>query len=158
MDSTANYIYTYNRVVQKAELPIFDKNNNDIQLTVNSLPTSIAIKQLNLQDYPSNLYMRIDIDDKMIKNSIDRKFPDLSQQAKIGHFDSRRQKILNSGPYTVVLNRVYDLDKEEIFIQAVMDNQGQSISEIILKLDTLQQENGYWLDSGEFTLTIQVSK
>jgi len=158
MDSTANYIYTYNRVVQKAELPIFDKNNNDIQLTVNSLPTSIAIKQLNLQDYPSNLYMRIDIDDKMIKNSIDRKFPDLSQQAKIGHFDSRRQKILNSGPYTVVLNRVFDLDKEEIFIQAVMDNQGQSISEIILKLDTLQQENGYWLDSGEFTLTIQVSK
>lgn len=158
MDSTANYIFTYNRGVQRTELPVFDKYNNDIQLIVNSIPTSLVIKQLNLQDYPCNLYMRIDIDDKMIKNSIDRRFPELSQQAKVGHFETRRQNILNSGPYTVVLNRIFDLDKEEIFVQAVMDNQGQSISEIILKLDTLQQDSGYWLDSGDYTLTIQPAR
>lgn len=155
MDSTANYIFTYNKKVHRTDLPVFDKYNNDIQLLISNIPTSLVIKQLNLQDYPSNLYMRIDIDDKIIKNSIDKRFPELSQQAKIGHFETRRQSILNSGPFTVVLNRIFDLDKEEIFVQTVMDKIGQPISEIILKLDSLQQENGYWLDSGEYTLTIQ---
>lgn len=155
LDSTANYIFTYNKPNKQTVLPVFDKYNNDIQLMVNSLPTCIVLKQLNLPDYPSNIFLKLDINDKMILNNIDRRYPDANQATKHGHYVNRRQTIMNSGPFNIVLNRIYDLDKEEVFLQAAMDREGNSVPEIYLKLDTLQEENGYWLDSGQYTLSIQ---
>ena len=154
MDSTANYIFTYNKQSRQTDIPVFDKFTNDVQLQLSAVPTTIVLKQLNIPDYPQNIFLRIDIDDKMIKNNIERRFPELDARGKHNKFKDRRSSIEKAAPYTVVMNRIFELDKEEIFKITAIDHQGIEIPELILKLDTLQEENGYWLDSGEYTLSI----
>lgn len=56
----------------------------------------------------------------------------------------------------ISLSRVYSADKEFLEIESVTDNLGEDVpvSQIELVQTSLADEGGYWLDKGEFELSI----
>jgi len=80
------------------------------------------------------------------------------------NFANKVQDIINENnsllPYTFKISREFDLDNEKLTIEEVIDANGDACSSSLfsLKLITLPNENGYWFDTAEFTLSINSRK
>jgi hypothetical protein len=77
-----------------------------------------------------------------------------------GNFANVYQNIINENnaklPFTFKVSREFDVDREKLELEEVIDMNGDSISNSMftIKLITLASENGYWFDTAEFTLAI----
>ena len=65
-----------------------------------------------------------------------------------------KNKIYQNFPLKITLSRDLDESKEQLVIESVEDNEGNDKSSKYFKLNyqTLDNENGYWLDTCEFIL------
>jgi hypothetical protein len=68
-------------------------------------------------------------------------------------FKSKLRKRL---PFKATLSRDFERDKEHLILEEIQDNEGNEISKsnIQLMVQSLNNEDGFWLDSGEFILSI----
>lgn len=77
-----------------------------------------------------------------------------------GNLANKIQDIINQNnallPFKFKISREFDLNKEKLTIEEVIDASGESrnCSLFVMKLITLPSENGYWFDTAEFTLSI----
>ena len=74
----------------------------------------------------------------------------------IDKVEDRKNNLRGKLPYQIKIRREFDRDKEKIKIDFMLDKNLDDLtkSNFELKLQTLEYENGYWLDSGEFNLSI----
>jgi len=153
LHSTANYIGAIkdNQIKEVSMNP----TRNNTELKVFSLPYKIGMKNLNSANYPSRYMFQLEYNQKQIENLAKQR-----TQNNPDNFANKVQDIINEKnallPFTFVVSREFDLDKEKLIIEDVIDSAGDShpCNLFNLKLITLANENGYWFDTAEFTLSI----
>ena len=68
-----------------------------------------------------------------------------------------REELFKKGPFTFEIEReAYDEDKEQLTIAAVTGNDGEELKadDFVLQVQSINDPQCYWLDSGEFNLNI----
>lgn len=125
-------------------------------IAVNSFPCYIGAKQFDIDIYPLRPFYVLDIDDRHITSRIstEKSLTPEVQQRKLREY---RNGILNRGPFRFEIEREdYDENKERITISSVSDANGEDLntSDFMLQVQSINDPQCYWLDSGEFNLNI----
>lgn len=131
MASTANYMGLYNSVNQKITDILLSPEENSAKFEVHGFPLFIGTKQLVSQFYQARpiyaLTLAPDVDLKTV-----------------------------ALPLKVSVTRNFNQDKEELKIVAVQDAYGKPfpIKNLKFQVQSIANEGTYWLDKGEFVLSI----
>ena len=125
MKPTANYIGLYKPSKQQIDTSIMSPTKSTARIAITASPAFIGCKQLDVPIYQARPLYAI--------------------------YNYSGKKSLR-----VSLSRLYSADKEHLEIDNVMDNMGEDvpISQIELVQTSLADDGGYWLDKGEFELSI----
>ena len=135
-----------------------DKNQGD--LTVNSFPTYIGSKQVDLPFYPARPFYVLDLNEnaivsKLVSRHSDRQLSDSEKQYLCQqHLD----KVLEHSPLTFTIERNdYDENRESLTITAVRGADDVEIpaGDFALTVQSLNDPDCYWLDSGSFNINIK---
>ncbi|MCD8387408.1 MAG: virulence factor SrfB [Bacteroidales bacterium] len=131
MSSTANYMGLYNSVNHKISEIILSPDDNSATFEVHGFPLFIGCKQLVSRFYQARPIYSLSLD------------PDVDPKTV-------------SLPLKVSIVRNYSQDKENLKIVSVVDSMGKpfSISKLQFRVQSLANEGTYWLDKGEFVLSI----
>jgi hypothetical protein len=149
LNSTANYVGKIkDNVINEIYLKKEPRKNQTEKFKVFAIPHFIGIKNINSPNYPSRNLFQIQYNEKYIQT--------ISKNNQANSFQNAINRFNSKLPYTITITREFDVDKEYIKIDDVIDADGESQSQILfdLKLITLADENGYWFDTAEFTLSI----
>ena len=131
MVSTANYMGLYNVVNQKVAEAILSPEQNSATFEVHGFPLFIGCKQLVSQFYQARPIFSLDLADDVELSTI-------------------------SLPLRVSVVRNYSQDKEVLKIVSAIDATGKPVSMQKLRfgVQSLASDGAYWLDKGEFVLSI----
>ena len=131
MVSTANYMGLYNVVNQKVAEAILSPEQNSATFEVHGFPLFIGCKQLVSQFYQARPIFSLDLADDVELSTI-------------------------SLPLRVSVVRNYSQDKEVLKIVSAVDATGKPVSMQKLRfgVQSLASDGAYWLDKGEFVLSI----
>ena len=132
------------------------------KLTLNSLPAYIGSKQFDLTLYPVRPFYVLEINqdsilDKITKNNPDRTLTDSEKQYLVNNY---KNDLMEKMPFTFTFERDdYEENKERLTIAAVEGNDGESVpaSDFALTIQSLNDPDCYWLDSGAFNINIKAN-
>ena len=133
---------------------ILTPSKNENSVMVSALPFQFGYAKFVSKNYPvSNLYS-ISIDDKEISKTVKTRYPNKDNAYYDEQISVEKNKIYQNLPLKITLSRDIDESKEQLKIESVEDNDGNDKSNKFFKLNyqTLDNENGYWLDTCEFIL------
>jgi hypothetical protein len=149
--STADYIVKTN--FNNKEV-ILSPTKNENTVLVNSLPYQFGYAKFVSKNYPVSDLCSISIDEKEIRNTIQTRYPNKENGYYEEQISIEKNKIYQNLPLKITLSRDIDESKEQLKIESVEDNDGNDKPNKFFKLNyqTLDNENGYWLDTCEFTL------
>jgi hypothetical protein len=130
-------------------------NQEESTFMVYDLPFQIGFKQLNSVNYPARSIYSMQFSNKNIKEQLGHNLR-IDSNLINDALEDRKTKLRSKLPYKVTISREFEKDKEKIKIIEINDNENNELSKFNfeLKLQTLNQSTGYWLDSGEFNLSI----
>lgn len=154
LKSTVNYIDSVHEGTDKSFL-ITPKQNCG-ELIITSLPEKLTIRQLGLNYYPSRPLFTIDFNRFKMAEIIRRKEELLNDYipseakvyAMVNDFSDELKKRM---PFTLTIERQLE-DPEELSILSIIDREGNEVSDSCLEIhvQSLGENNQYWLDSGVF--------
>jgi hypothetical protein len=153
LQSTANYLGQ----IQDNVIPHVIMNPKQKQISFNAyyIPLQIGMKKVDSNNYPARYIYQIEYNELFISNQAKSR-----TMNNPGNFASVYQNIINENnaklPFTFKVSREFDIDREKLELEEVVDANGDGISNSMftIKLITLASENGYWFDTAEFTLSI----
>lgn len=149
--STADYIgpIKNNRIKQVLLTPTKEED----EITIHSLPFLIGFKNINSEYYPARTIYSVKFSDERIQEVILRR-GNVNEAALSDSIEDFKHKLRLRMPFTIRFSRDYTKDKEVISILEVMDAEQNDVSKSYFDMvvQTLLEEDGYWLDTGEFTL------
>jgi hypothetical protein len=157
LTSTAEYLGVINDFAIQSS--VLTPGQNENQFVIHDLPVQMGFKRINSMQYPARNLSVIAFDNDRISeivakrntlnNSGDYRLSDL--------VEDYNSKLKSQLPFTVTIERDYERSKEVFKIMNVQNAFGDELSPSILKLyqQTLSKDTGYWLDSGEFKLSIR---
>ena len=131
MVSTANYMGLYNTVNQKVAEAMLTPEQNTASFEVHGFPLFIGCKQLVSQFYQARPIFALNLAEGVDLHTV-------------------------SLPLKVTVCRNYSLDKEELRIVSAVDSTGRpfSVQKLHFGVQSLATDGAYWLDRGEFVLSI----
>lgn len=131
MVSTANYLGLYNAVNQKIADAILTPDQNTATFEVHGFPLFIGCKQLVSTFYQARSLFALDLAENVDLRTV-------------------------SLPLKVSVVRNYSQDKEVLKIVSAIDATGKpfSVQRLSLGVRSLASDRAYWLDKGEFVLSI----
>src|SRR5690554_1211449 len=142
--STADYIikkdFDGTRVILS---PSQDENT----INIRHFPFSFGFARFNVKDYPiSDLYNITNDFDEILRSS----------NGNEESANKKRNRLEQNIPIELTLSREYDVSKEKLKIDDVIDSDGNNYPTKYFKLEyqTLGDQHEYWLDNCEFTLGI----
>jgi hypothetical protein len=149
--STADYIVKSN---YNAKEVILTPTKNENTVLVNTLPYQFGYAKFVSKNYPVSDLYSISIDNKEISKTIKTRYPNKDNAYYEEQISIEKNKIYQNLPLKITLSRDIDESKEQLKIESVEDNEGNDKSNKYFKLNyqTLDNENGYWLDTCEFIL------
>lgn len=141
--------------IPKEECIITPTINNG-RVTINSFPCYIGAKQFDIGIYPLRPFYVLEIDNRRIKERI-AKGKTLTPEQLQRMLRDYRDELFKKGPFTFEIEReAYDEDKELITIASVTGSDGEELKtdDFMLQVQSINDPQCYWLDSGEFNLNI----
>jgi len=126
------------------------------RITINSFPCYIGAKQFDIDIYPLRPFYVLDIDDRHIMERINKK-EELTLEMQQRKLRDYRKQLLNKAPFVFEIEReAYDEDKERLTIASVTGSDGENLKaeDFMLQVQSINDPQYYWLDSGEFNLNI----
>jgi hypothetical protein len=132
------------------------KGVDEAMFTVTDIPFEIGFKNVDSSNYPSRHLYSFQFNNKSIKTQLG--MHQHIDSTSIGDaLETKKNKLRNKLPFQITLRREYERNKEKLKLELIQDNEGADVtkSNFELKLQTLDSTEEYWLDSGEFTLTIE---
>lgn len=152
--STAQYMGVYNRVGQRISNIFLSPDQNRDKFQVSSLPLMVGFKRLPAKTYRGRMIYLLDFNDKKIAEKRLNRYPNLSPEQLEREVDDFKIKLKNRMPFYIKISRDYRDDREMIHIDSITDSRREDISSrfFTLKLKTLDEDKGYWLDTGQFIL------
>lgn len=159
---TTEYFILKDALVQQNKCFI-SPDSNDGTLTINSFPAYIGSKQFDLSLYPVRPFYVLEIDesnilDKIIKKHSGSKLTDSEKQYL---FKEYKDKLMSNAPLTFTLEREdYDENKEHLTISSIEGNENSdaSVNDFALTIQSLNDPDCYWLDSGAFNINIKANR
>tara|TARA_B110000285_G_scaffold235285_1_gene316072 strand:+ start:1090 stop:4122 length:3033 start_codon:yes stop_codon:yes gene_type:complete len=151
--SNANYIGEIeNHVISES---LLSPEKDDATIEVNEIPFYIGFKNINANNYPSRNLYSFHFDNDGIRKSLLQK-PGIDPRTIGDHLENKKTHLKSKLPFKLSISREFDEDKEKIKLEEIIDNEGEDIGKrfFSLNVQTISDSNGYWLDSGEFTLKI----
>ena len=135
---------------------LISPEKNESTFTVHSIPFQIGFKNLNSKNYPARNIYALEFNDERIAE-LANKNGNIDDFKLADSIETIKHKLRTKMPFKVNLTRDIEKDKEELKIQEVLDYEQNEISKSYFNLviQTLPEQSGYWLDSGEFTLNIR---
>lgn len=124
---------------------------------VNSFPVYIGSRQFDMNLYPVRPFYVFDINQDKIAEQVRDNNPDLPEGAIIDRVRKNIGEILIKAPFSVTIERDdYQENKEQLRVTEVEGNQGETIatSNFSLVIQSLNDPDCYWLDSGAFNINI----
>ena len=154
---TSEYFGIFNSEILSIDDSFITPDENRTRLKVGSLPLRIASKQLPSNAYPARLIYVLDFDDEVIKEKRMGQLDDDSTESIMQEVESYKISLKDKMPFIFTIAREYRRDREILKIESVTDyrNQPQNRKYFTLKLKTLDEKQSYWLDTGEFILSIK---
>lgn len=149
--STADYIVKSN---QNTKEVILTPNKNENTVLIPSLPYQFGYAKFISKNYPVSDLYSLSIDNKEIIKTMKIRYPNREKVFYDEQVIIERNKIYQNLPLKFILSRDIDESKEQLKIESVEDNDGNDKPNKYFKLNyqTLDNENGYWLDTCEFIL------
>jgi hypothetical protein len=131
------------------------------EFVAETFPTYIGSKQFDMANYPLRPFYVFDIDEANITHRIKhQKFDEgieLTQQELQALVKAEKEKILAKCPLSVKLAREdYAESKEKLTLERVAGDDGDELNakDFKLEVQSLNDPDCYWLDSGEFNINI----
>ena len=131
------------------------------EFTAGSFPTYIGSKQFDIANYPLRPFYVFDIDEANITARVRHKKAeegiDLTQQELQVLIKAEKERILSRCPLTVKVSREdYRENKERLALENVVGDDGEelNVKDFKFEIQSLNDPDCYWLDSGEFNINI----
>jgi hypothetical protein len=124
-------------------------------IVVHHLPFQIGFKSLDAALYPVRNLYTLTFNDERIREALGRRTAESGSSDQIRDaVEKFKLDVRKALPLRVLLTREIDTDKEVVKLQELTDVEGKELSKSYfnLSLHSLADQDGYWLDSGEFTL------
>ena len=149
--STADNIVKSNQNIKEV---ILTPSKNENTIIVNALPYQFGYSKYVSKNYPVSDLYNISINNIEINKTVRTRFPNKENSFYEEQMNIEKNKIYQNLPLKVILSREFDDSKELLKIENVEDAEGNEKSNKFFKLNyqTLDNENGYWLDTCEFIL------
>jgi hypothetical protein len=149
--STADYIVKSNHNTKEV---ILSPKKNENTVIVQSLPYQFGYAKYISKNYPVSDLYSISLNNTEISKTVKTRFPNKENSFYEEQMNIEKNKIFQNLPLKITLSRELDDSKEELKIESVEDAEGNDKSNKFFKLNyqTLDNENGYWLDTCEFIL------
>lgn len=130
------------------------------EITVNSFPAYICCKQFDLPNYPARPFYVLDISESSLLRKVMQEHPDrmLTDSERQYLVKQKKERILEHCPLRFTIEREdYADNKENIYIADVTGLDGESIpaNNFTLTIQSLNDPDCYWLDSGAFNINIK---
>ena len=132
------------------------------KLTLNSFPAYIGCKQFDHALYPVRPFYVLEINEDNIQEKVANAHEEKKLTASEKQFLAKeyRDKLMSKAPLKFTIERVdYDEDKEHLVISSVegQDNSSISPNDFSLTIQSLNDPDCYWLDSGAFNINIKAN-
>jgi hypothetical protein len=152
--STADYVGPIADNVIEEE--VLTPKKEDGHFMLHTFPGLIGFKRIPSNNYPSRPIYSVKFSDEKIKEVVQRR-GELSDVKLSDAVEEHKHKIRQKMPLKMFITRDYFKDKEQIQIEEVTDYEHNDISKSYfdLHVQTLNNEAGYWLDTGEFILNVK---
>jgi hypothetical protein len=155
--STAQHLGVYNRDSQYIDHVFITPDMNRNKFNVSSLPLMIGFKRLHAETYRGRVIYLLDFDDDKIREKRKERYGEYDNAAFARELDSYKTNLKNRMPFKISISREYRQDREKLIIESIEDKNREQLPKSIfkLKLKTLDEDKGYWLDTGAFLLGIR---
>lgn len=154
---TTDYIGIFDVYTKDVRQVFFTPEQNSYTFNLNGLPMILGYKQLSNDTYPGRPIYKLEFNERYLREKVTTGNNSVSNEIEIlDAIEYEKEKVKRNMPLKISLKRMYRNSKEEIEIISIKDKQREDLSERILSLSlmTLPEEEGYWLDTGEFILSI----
>lgn len=155
--STADNIGIYDGQTHQVEQLFFSPEDNRADLAVAGLPVMFGFKRFSPDNYPGRPIYKLSFNFEKISERIKNQYPYLSESELAEQSAQYLTQMKFRMPFQIRLSRQVRTNKEGILIETVWDKDRTELSSslLTLSLQTLPEEAGYWLDTGEFQLNIR---
>jgi hypothetical protein len=155
--STADYLGVYDANTKNIHTIILSPEENRSDLIIAGLPITIGLKQLKPINYPGRPIYLLDFNTQKIIEKIKDQNQSITENELSDQVSHYKMLLKNKMPFKIRISRHFRENKEKIIIDSIVDKDRNELSPSILSLSvqTLQNEGNYWLDTGEFTLSIR---
>lgn len=122
---------------------------NEAKFKVFDIPHFIGIRNINSSNYPARHLFQIQYSNQFLEMKMNNQKTN-NKQDIINRYNAKM-------PYEITIRRDSDVDLEKFYIEDIIDKDGELCTQsmFVLRLMTLENENGYWFDTAEFALTIK---
>ena len=155
---TTEYFGIMNSNTNEMTTPFITPKQNRAAVVINDLPIKIGARQLDSSSYPSRAIYKLDFNDEKIELYFAKKgiIDSLEVQQELTKF---KQNVRMRMPLTFEICREdYSIDKEKLILEDVMDrnkdSDGLQTQFFSLQIQSLSEDEDFWLDSGAFNLSI----
>jgi hypothetical protein len=156
--ATSDYIGVMNSETQQIVDVCFSPDSNYYELEIHTLPIIIGYKQLKNKSYRARPLYKIKFNKDYFVKQVKRQYPQYTEEKEIMlAAESAINSIKLRMPVKLMITREWNVSRELIIVDSAQDKENNEISKqmFTIGLQTLPNENGYWLDTGEFTLNIK---
>ncbi len=156
--STVNYMGALNRETHDMQEIFLTPENNRSKIKLSSLPLKIGYKQLKNTNYPGKPIYQLTFNYDEIRDFILQRQGSLTDKELKDQIDRQEKNLKNRMPFEMVISRTFIESKERIEIEEIIDADRDEVPSKWLKMSymTLPEPQGYWLDTGEFSLNIKL--
>ena len=150
--STAEYFGTYDPHRKLIKDVFITPDENKVQLSIEGLPIMIGFKRLPAKTYPLRIIYSMDLNDDRIIQSMKEQYGDEDKVLLRQRAEEYKTNLKNRMPFTVRIRRDYRSDREFLELVDVVDSDRMTVNQNLIKFDlqTIDEEKGHWLDTGEF--------
>ncbi len=159
---TTRYFILKDALVQQNKC-FLTPESSEGTLTLNSFPAYIASKQFDYPLYPVRPFYVLDIDEGNILKRVVKSNPDmiLSENEKQYLVREYKDKLMSNSPLTFTFEREdFEENPEQVRIASVegRENTEESVNDFALTIQSLNDPDCYWLDSGAFNINIKSNR
>lgn len=157
---TTEYFGIMDPQTKRVEESLITPENNDIELSSSTLPIYIGTRQVDSKSFPSRTFYTLDIDKNALKEFFMNKGEtDINKLKDL--VESETLKINKSKPLKFeIIRSNYDEDNEKLELIQVENSAGQELrlKNFSLQIQSINEGDNYWLDSGEFKLGVNTRR
>lgn len=126
-------------------------------ITINSLPVYIGCRQFDMRLYPVRPFFVIDVNKSSVTERLRQKYEGINEGQLAEIVNTYCERLVENVPMTFTLEREdFDENKEHLIITNVENAKGDiiSTSDFSIIVQSLNDPDCYWLDSGAFNINI----